>query len=458
MDWETLLSTQRIGERKIRNAKKDVRTPYESDVDRVIFSNGSRRLSRKTQVHPFSKNDHIHTRLTHSIEVAQVGRSLGKAIGERIKEHLPKGISPDDIGTIVHAACLAHDIGNPPFGHAGEEAISQWFASDGARFLEGFKGPTRRDLSRFEGNAQGFRMLTQTENHLFHGGLRITSATMAAFCKYPWSSRTIVDDAKFGAFISEEKILDEVATNTGLVSKGRQKWCRHPLAFLTEAADDICYATIDLEDAVELGVLPAVQAYELILSALDDNMRDNVRKKLLDNSAHRVNFARMRGPVFDTLIAGVLDAFEDNYDLIMKGDMKRELISALNEKDQRRVLISEAKRVGRESIYTERFKTEIELGCFASFECILEAFCSAAVESYHHLQSPSEESSMSWKSVLVLRQLGAHAPNKSNQPPGQKWSKYLCLRRVLDYVSGMTDNYASNLAEQLKGLSPRQLY
>lgn len=278
MEWKTLLSTKRIGEEK-ENITKNGRTPYESDVDRVTFSSSFRRLSRKTQVHPFSRNDHIHTRLTHSLEVAQVGRSLGKALGAKIIDKLPEGKSENDLGSIVQAACLAHDIGNPPFGHAGEEAISHWFASSGAPFLNGLKGPTRRDLVRFEGNAQGFRILTQTANHLFHGGLRITCATLAAFCKYPWSSRKVVDSEKFGAFLSEENALNEVAQSTGLILKEKNKWCRHPLAFLTEAADDICYATIDLEDAVELGMLSENDAYNLILSAIDSSTSNSIKKQ-----------------------------------------------------------------------------------------------------------------------------------------------------------------------------------
>jgi len=455
MNWEELLSTKRFreSEGKKKVDRCDSRTPYESDVDRVVFSGGFRRLSRKTQVHPFCRNDHVHTRLTHSLEVAQVGRSLAKALADRIEEKLPKRVSGNDLGAIVQAACLAHDLGNPPFGHAGEEAISHWFASQRGDFLSGFQGPNRRDLSRFEGNAQGFRMLTQTENHLFQGGLRLTYATLAAFCKYPWSSRSVVDDAKFGAFISEEEILDEVASNTGLVNKGAHKWCRHPLAFLTEAADDICYATIDLEDAVELGVLPPRQAYDLLLPVLDGQTQERICKTLLADEAYRVNFARMRGPVFDALISAAIDAFVDQYDRIMKGTLDGDLMTSLDKQDARRTLIMEAKRVGKESIYTEHFKTEIELGCFSTFECLLEAFCAAALECYHHLQSPSGETAMSWKSVLVMRQLGNHAPGANNGPSGKKWSKYLCLRRVLDYVSGMTDNYARDLAEQIRGLA-----
>ena len=452
MDWDKLLSIERLGGNGSELRDHDSRTPYESDIDRIIFSSAFRRLSRKTQVHPFCKSDHVHTRLTHSLEVAQVGRSLGKELFKRIGDKLPNGSSANDLGSIMRAACLAHDLGNPPFGHAGEEALTHWFSGDGKPFLDKFQGPTRRDLNRFEGNAQGFRILTQLENHLFEGGLRLTYATLGAFCKYPWSSRAVVDNKKFGAFISEEEILNEVALKTGLVKKADFKWCRHPLALLVEAADDICYATIDIEDAVEMRVLDPKRAYKLLLSALDESTRKRVEKELLDPKSYRVNFARMRGLVFDSLINATIDAFEANYADIMGGNFDRDLISSLPESNERRRLIIKAKKMGEDDIYTETFKTEVELGCFSTLECLLEAFCTAAVESFHYLQSPSAETAMSWKSVLVLRHLGSHAPNSKNQPPGKTWSKYICLRRVLDYVSGMTDNYACDLAEQIRGM------
>lgn len=452
MEWHKLLCKDRLGEDPEIAKSPEPRTAYEADVDRIIFSSGFRRLSKKTQVHPFSRNDHIHTRLTHSLEVAQVGRTLGKAVADRLAGKLPTEVTPSDIGTIVHAACLAHDIGNPPFGHAGEEAISHWFASHAEPILAGLKGPTRRDLIRFEGNAQGFRMITQTENHLFNGGLRLTYATLGAFCKYPWSSRSVVDDAKFGAFLTEEPILDLVGQNTGLVTRGKHKWCRHPLAYLSEAADDICYATIDLEDAVELGVLQPRRAYDLLLASLKDESRNTVKARMVDDKSFRVNFTRIRGAVFETLINSSVEAFEASYDSIMNGTFDGDLLSSLPESDPSRTLIKEAKKVGRESIYTERFKTEVELGCFGVFECLLDAFCRAAIECYHHLQSPVDESNLSWKSSLVLRQLGNHAPSLENKP-GKDWSKHMCVRRVLDYVSGMTDNYARDLAEHLQGLT-----
>lgn len=167
MKWEKLLSQTRLGEETCPAATPEIRTPFEADVDRVIFSSAFRRLNRKTQVHPLAANDHVHTRMTHSLEVARVGKNLGKALGTRIEGKLPKGISPHDLGTIVEAACLAHDIGNPPFGHAGEEAMAHWFEINGTKFFGNLSKDHKRDLMVFEGNAQGFRMITQTENRLF---------------------------------------------------------------------------------------------------------------------------------------------------------------------------------------------------------------------------------------------------------------------------------------------------
>lgn len=207
MEWEKLISSKRLGEKNRSISEYDKRTAFESDIDRIIFSSGFRRLSKKTQVHPFCRNDHVHTRLTHSLEVAQVGKSLGKMLAYQIKDKLPKGISENDFGSIVQAACLAHDIGNPPFGHAGEEAISHWFKSNGNKYFKNLNQEHIDDISRFEGNAQGFRILTQIQNNLFKGGLRLTYATLAAFLKYPWISTNMDKDKKFGAFISEKKYL-----------------------------------------------------------------------------------------------------------------------------------------------------------------------------------------------------------------------------------------------------------
>jgi dGTPase len=213
-----------------------------------------------------------------------------------------------------------------------------------------------------------------------------------------------------------------------------------------------------LEDAVELNVLKPREAYDLLFSVLKDDVLKTAKAMMVSDSAHRVNFARIRGFVFNALINGAIDAFMNNYEHIMNGEFSGELIGALDEGDLRRKLIVDAKEMGRTRIYVERIKTEVELGCFATFECLLDAFCTAAVECFSQIESPKGETRLSWKSQLVLRQLSDHSPIKSNPPPGGKWSKYSCLRRVLDFIAGMTDNYATSLAEQISGQMHHAVY
>jgi len=449
MKWEKLLSPTRLGEENCTAATSEIRTPFEADVDRVIFSSAFRRLNRKTQVHPLAANDHVHTRMTHSLEVARVGKNLGKALGTHIENKLPEGISPHDLGTIVEAACLAHDIGNPPFGHAGEEAMAHWFEINGTKFFGNLSKDHKRDLMVFEGNAQGFRMITQTENRLFEGGLRLTYATLGTFLKYPRTSRR--PERKFGAYLTEELILERIATELGLVSKGKHAWSRHPLAHLVEAADDICYAIIDLEDAVELKILSFDQVEQILLSPFAEYAKARIRASYGPKAAHRVNLARLRGPVFDLMISGTVEAFIKGYDSIMNGEFEHTLFDLLENDDPRRTFISSAKNRAKNDIFLDQKKIETELGSYATFECLLDPFCRAAVDAAQHFKSPKGEATLAWKSRLVLQLLGDHAPSEKNVPPGASWSPYQCLRRVVDFVSGMTDNYATYIAKQLQG-------
>ena len=208
MEWDRLLLRERLGREGEASRPRPGRSEFESDIGRIIFSSAFRRLGRKTQVHPLAPNDHVHTRLTHSAEVAYVGRGLGKELGRRIKKDLPRGTTPDDLGTVVQAACLAHDLGNPPFGHGGEEGMIHWFETKGPAIFRDLTKDHQRDLISFEGNAQGFRIVAQTENHLFQGGLQLTYATLGAFHKYPWTS--CKGEKKFGSFLSEEDVLNGV--------------------------------------------------------------------------------------------------------------------------------------------------------------------------------------------------------------------------------------------------------
>ena len=277
MNWETLLSPQRKGKKgDISSAPS--RSAFEQDYDRIIFSHPFRRLQDKTQVHPLPEHDFVHTRLTHSLEVSSVGRSLGKKAGEVIlgrHPELQERLSLFDFGAVVAAAALAHDLGNPPFGHAGEDSISDFFKHNPAgQSWRTLVTPSQwEDLVRFEGNAQGFRLLNKDQY-----GLRLTYACLGAFTKYPCPAMLSERDParksqkKFGYFQSEAAFFREVAHHLGLHPLAEDAWCRHPLAFLVEAADDICYSIIDLEDACRLGLVSFDETVELLAGILGDRL------------------------------------------------------------------------------------------------------------------------------------------------------------------------------------------
>lgn len=446
MNWKDLLCNERLCDRSDPDEIESTRSAFDGDIQRIIFSGAFRRLSKKTQVHPLVANDHIHTRLTHSLEVSQVGKSLGKVLAARIQ--LPDQIKPEDLGSIVEAACLAHDLGNPPFGHAGEEAVRHWFEANGNRIFHALSKKYKNDLISFEGNAQGFRMLTQTENHLFKGGMRLTYATLGTFMKYPWTSEK--SSEKFGAFLSEEQILNDVAEKTGLIRKGPHEWCRHPLAYLVEAADDICYGILDLEDAVELKILTFKQVYQLVAPIFDKKEMETIESSFGNDAEYRVNLSRLRGPLFAKAISAAIDGFEKSQKNIMTGCFAGDLFTSLDDEDPRKKMISSMKSLARKSIYPDSKKVEIELGSYATFEALLATFCHAFLENSKHINSNKDEHPLGWKSSLVIKMLGSHAPNKENAPIGG-WSDYQSLRRAIDYIAGMTDNYAIYVATQING-------
>lgn len=324
-----------------------------------------------------------------------------------------------------------------------------WFDQNRTLLPDYILDDYRHDLASFEGNAQGFRIVTQLENHIFDGGLRLTYATLGSFQKYPWTSRR--KEKKFGAYLSEQAILDEVGQKLGLVPQSHG-WSRHPLAHLVEAADDICYAIIDVEDAVELGIKSFDNAIELLLSIFSEAEQKAIKEEFADGARmYRVNFARMRGKIFDAVIAGAIEAYIKRYDDIMNGDYDGALFDALETNDPRRQLIESAKKLGREEIYTDTKKIEMEVGCYSTFDVLLREFCSAALSQAQVLGDTSGESKLKWKSAHVLRLLGDHAPAANNAPINTSWTPYQCTRRVIDFVGGMTDNYAVYIAKQLQG-------
>jgi dGTPase len=448
MDWTKLLQPLRVGETSARYEYG--RSPFHKDQDRIVFSSAFRRLDRKTQVHPLSENDHVHNRLTHSLEVSCVGRSLGFRVAEGLKANnpsFPEAITPGDVGAILQAACLAHDIGNPPYGHTGEDAIRHWFLDDqNASLLVGLNDLEKADLCNFEGNAQGFRIVTQVEYHRFSGGMRLTQATLGTFLKYPWTvehaSKNGAKAHKFGCFQSEFSILTRIANDLGLIPQGidsaciTSKWCRHPLVYLMEIADDICYGLIDLEDGIEMGILRYSEV-EAILKPLlaDDWCRYEAE---FENADERRRLSMLRGKAMEKMVAAASQAFLDNEADLLSGTLKGELSDHCP--DVVRDVIHNAKSLARERIFKDPRKTAIEVGAYSTLANLLRAFLEAAKELI-------ETGRSTFRNSRVLEMMGPSAPQAD-------WTLYQAYMRVLDYVAGMTDNYAADTAQQFSGYSP----
>jgi len=331
MRWLELLSTVRMGSKKQKTEL--ARSPFHKDYDRIIFSHSFRQLNRKTQVHPLTQHDGIHTRLTHSLEVSCIGRSLGMLAAEKIKDNLPAWISPADVGAIIQAACLAHDIGNPPFGHAGEYAIREWFDdASHTDFLNNLSPEQEADVRQFEGNAQGLRLLTKIDYHPNDGGMRLTYATLGAYLKYPWLSQTIDPTGntpasrrpKFGCYQSEKEVLQEIAEHLGLIQLGDYHYCRHPLTYLLEAADDICYALIDLEDGISLNMLSYAEVEPVFLNLLGDyGIPEEIN---MPYTTWQQKIAALRGRVMKRLVEEVTTAFARHQQEILMGQLQGSLL------------------------------------------------------------------------------------------------------------------------------------
>lgn len=437
MDWNRLLSPVRLTLEERANDEEPGRSHYHKDYDRITFSASFRRLGKKTQVHPLAKNDHIHSRLTHSLEVSSVGRSLGILVGEKLKDKLPHGISPMHIGQIVQAASLAHDIGNPPFGHAGEEAIKSWFSHPGAApLLEGLNENQQDDLKNFEGNAQCFRIVTQLEHNYEKGGMRLTYATLASMLKYPWTSREIKKQKKFCSFQAEEVILNKVASQVGLIRKDESSYCRHPLAFLTEAADDICYRILDLEDGHEMRVL----AFEEIHDVLGDICKDDDEYKDVietDSNSNRRKVSFLRSKAIGKAVCAAADTFVRHYDSIMEGTLDGDLISKCD--NEVRTPLDRAKCLTAKKVFNEPRTIELEIGCYTAIGILLDAYCKAVREKVMRGEC------ISYKGKRVLSMMGLNVPRAGDV----LYKSYL---KVTDYISGMTDNYATYMARQIGGM------
>ncbi len=428
MEWQRLLSTKRLCKESGRAA--DGRKALEVDLDRVTFSQSFRRLNDKTQVHPLSDNDQIRTRLTHSLEVASVGRSLGTGVGtEVIRRHGLEGFSPADFGYVVQAACLPHDIGNPPFGHSGEFAMRRFFKDHPAArgWLKGLSAAQARDLETFEGNAQGLRILTNLENHRGRGGLQLTCATLATFLKYPWGSEHGGAKGKFSYFQAEAAYVAEVAGAVGLIAQGPGRWCRHPLAYLVEAADDICYAVADLEDGVELGMLTLAD-YESMLMPLVPEARRGLYSTL-EWRTQKLGY--LRSFAIGQFTSEAIAAFLDNEAALLQGRFEGDLTGAMPSGP----ILRQAKAQARDVIFLHPRKMRAEVAAFDVLSGLLEAFGEAV------FASPDD-----YRADRLRRMMGEAAPLAGAGP-------YDKLLAVTDFISGMTDRFAVSTYQAVRGIS-----
>ncbi len=430
MTWGKLLNANRLGKKESENQGITERSGFHRDYDRIAFSHPFRRLNDKTQVHPLSRNDHVHSRLTHSLEVSIVGRSLGMAVGEKLTG-LPDTVGPTDLGQILQAACLMHDLGNPPFGHAGEDAIQMWFSDPkNAHFFKGLSSAELQDFKSFEGNAQAFRLVANLEHNPRKGGMQLTYATLAALMKYPWTSPYAGAKKKFCTFQSEKELLQEVAEQTGLILQDEGRYCRHPLAFLAEAADDTCYRIIDLEDAAEIGLL----SFETVQEIFEDICKTKADVEL----SPRNQLSYLRALSINASIKAVAAVFVENEENLLAGEIpfNQDLISLCPAEIQ--VPLDAAKKLAQSRVYTDHRKMELQIGGYALLGNLLELFCSALLERLSLKKD-------SYKTEQVMALMKFEEPKCGDE-------LYPSLLKVTDYISGMTDHYASRMARQLCGM------
>ncbi|OBX26377.1 dGTPase [Gelidibacter algens] len=390
MNWEQLLSLKRFGDthKRIRKEQDETRLGFEVDYDRVIFSSEFRSLQDKTQVIPLSQTDFVHTRLTHSLEVSVVGRSLGRRVGQRVLAKYPHlqnihGYQPNDFGAIVAAAALAHDIGNPPFGHSGEKAIGEFFKNGkGKQFKAHLTDKEYQDLCDFEGNANGFKILTESRVGRL-GGLRLSYATLGAFIKYPKESlpkkpTSHIADKKYGFFQSEKDAFVDVAQELGLICRGKDQhlsYSRHPLAFLVEAADDICYTIIDFEDGINLGLINEEYALEYLINLV----RDTINTKnyhALSNTEDRISY--LRALAISTLINEAVELFMAHEDEILNGTFDKALMDVSKYQAQ----ITDIIKVSIEKVYQSAEVVDKEIAGFKIIDGILDVFTNTIMN--HH--------------------------------------------------------------------------
>ncbi|MBE6283640.1 MAG: deoxyguanosinetriphosphate triphosphohydrolase [Mediterranea massiliensis] len=437
MNWHTLISAKRFGLEEFHQERRENRSEFQRDYDRLIFSAPFRRLQNKTQVFPLPGSIFVHNRLTHSLEVSCVGRSLGNDVAKELLIQHPelKDSYIAEIGSIVSSACLAHDLGNPPFGHSGERAISTYFSEGkGASLKEQLTPEQWEDLTHFEGNANAFRLLTHQFEGRRPGGFVMTYSTLASIVKYPFSSSLAGNKSKFGFFVSEEESFRRIAEELGMkkISDSPLRYARYPLVYLVEAADDICYQMMDIEDAHKLKILTTDEVKSLLLAYFSEERQQHIQETLNRVSDVNEQIAYLRSSVIGLLIEECVRVFVANEEAILNGCFEGTLIKQMSERPAN--AYKHCAEVSLEKIYRSRDVLDIELAGFRIISTLLELMIDAVC-------SPEK----AYSQLLINR---VSSQYKINAP-----DLFEKIQAVLDYISGMTDVFALDLYRKINGNS-----
>lgn len=443
-----LYTTRRTGPQyPNRNTTSDNRTAFQRDYDRIIFSSAFRRLQNKTQVFPLPGSVFVHNRLTHSLEVSSVGRSLGTLAGAFIADKFAQELTPEShefylysLNYVVSAACLCHDIGNPAFGHSGEDAIASFFQENETGLRPYFSEKEWADLVHFEGNANAIRVLTQQQNGKSEGGLMLTYATLSAIAKYPCeaiaSTKHVLHRKKFGFFQSEKNIFQQIAQDTFMSSESVEPliYKRHPFVWLVEAADDICYNIVDMEDAHRLHIIDHRDCMEIFLNLVKDLDPESLQKTkskidTITDQNDRISYLRAKS--ISLLVKRIIQLYENNFPAILNGNFDKGLFSIICDESK---ALQEIGRFSQKYIYNNAAVVEIENAGYNVLSELLKHF---VVPVLKHQRSNAEK-----KAISLL-------PEQFQYKNGTAYEQVL---GVLDYISGMTDNYATELYRKIKGI------
>ncbi len=441
MEWKQLISNKRFGQEHKHAERHDDRSEFKRDYDRLIFSSAFRRLQNKTQVFPLPGSIFVHNRLTHSLEVASVGMSIGNDISRRVIQKQPdlKDTLVEETGTIVSAACLAHDLGNPPFGHSGEKAIQTFFSEGpGLKIKPMVSSEFWDDITHFEGNANAFRILTHRFKGRRQGGFVMTYSMLASIVKYPFASSLAGNHGKFGFFASEAESYRKIADELGISCKSAPgeplKYARHPLVYMVEAADDICYEIMDIEDSHKLKILSYAETEHLLLSFFDEDIQQKIRQRIIDEELTDENekVVYMRASVIGKLENECVAAFLAHEEEILAGTFEGSLIDHISERQKK--AYKECEKISYSKIYQSKPVLDIELSGYQIMATLMKVFVEAAV-------NPSR-----FYSKQLLRRVSSQYDIENENLEER-------IMAVLDYISGMTDIYALDIYQKINGIS-----